>query len=210
MADNREASGSKQTFSVAFDDLGRHATGVVVDVDRHTLVFLTNAIPNARTIQLRGRAVGAVNHFNVTAKIMSALQVTIHGAKWIRVTCTIPRDSVVAPVKAAKPARSPAAIPDGPLPERKDHLRHTIQIKVADVLRGAGRLDDQRVGHAPLLGYMYVRSFEERGTLHDRYDCRTKVRRQGHIVDHRTLVDIGQDGTVRLSPGEKKRGEASA
>jgi hypothetical protein len=143
---------------------------------------------------------------------MSALQVTIHGVKWIRVTCSIPRDSVIPAPSAPKPARaaSKSAIPDGPLPERKDHLRHTIQIKVADALRGAGRLDDHRVGHAPLLGYMYVRSFEERGTVHDRYDCRTKVRRQGHIVDHRTLVDIGQDGSIRLAPGEKKRGDLSA
>jgi hypothetical protein len=83
---------------------------------------------------------------------------------------------------------------------RVAQLRHTIQVNVAHLLRNVGKLDAHRHDHAPLMRYEYVRTFEEKGISMDRYDCRTRVRRNGHVIDQRTLIDIGADGSIRLAP----------
>ena len=88
---------------ITYQEDGRSASGVILELSRTAVVFMASAKPRYATFQVHGHSRDTEANFTAQARLLSAVPVTVHGAMWVRVTCGLVRD--LPP--ASKPARTP-------------------------------------------------------------------------------------------------------
>jgi len=105
---------------ITYQEDGRSASGVVLELSKTAVVFMATAKPRYATFQIHGHSRDTEESFTAQARLLSAVPVTVHGAMWVRITCGLVRDAPVA----SRPPRTPVIRGDvQPAPMKRSVVR---------------------------------------------------------------------------------------